>query len=374
MKTFLLKNLQTLIQNRFISTSSTIQLQNPSSFRVEYLINSCGLSSKSALSTSQKLKLDQTNIQNSNLVIEFLKANEFDDTQIVKLVQVLPKILMCKVEKNLKPKFDYFVENGCKGTHLTQLVVSNPNIIRTSLEGQIKPSFEILLELFGCIDDVLKASRRCPWFFSTSQVTKLLKPNIDFLVEQGIPFRNLMQSVLSNPRIIFKKRDVIVRDFNAVKRLGLDPKDPKFCCALRVLIQTSESILLKKMEMYNSLGWTQEEIFGMFRYNPISFAYSEEKIRSSVDYLVNTMKMELEFVISHPYLLSYSMDRMHRRYKIFKALESKELFQWETRRVASVLSFNEKVFIKYYIAKYENAIPGLLEMNKSTAVVEKLDI
>ncbi|KAM7265188.1 hypothetical protein ACFE04_002871 [Oxalis oulophora] len=373
MKTFPLKNLQTLIQNRFKSTSPTVQLQNSSSKTIEYLINSCGLSSKSALSTSQRLKLDHTKLQNPDSVLNFLKANGFDETQITKLVEVRPEILRCRVEDNLKPKFDYFVQNGCTGMRLSELLIANSSIIRRSLNGQIKPSFEFMKELLGgSIDDVVKASKLCPWVF-TCDLEKVLKPNVDILVKEGVPIGNLTKSIMWNPRIVFQRPDDIVRNLDVVKKFGLDPKDRKFCYAFKVLIQTSESILLKKMEVFKSLGWTQEGVMRMFREKPMYFAYSKKKITKTMDFVLTTLKVERDFVIAHPYLLFYSMDRMRRRYNILKALESKELFKWEIRGVASIMTYNEKEFVKYYVAKYEKTMPGLMEMNQRAAMANKLD-
>ncbi|KAM7265825.1 hypothetical protein ACFE04_003508 [Oxalis oulophora] len=194
------------------------------------------------------------------------------------------------------------------------MLASNSDITRRSLNGQIKPTFEFFVELFGSVNDVVKASKRCPWLFHPD-LENVLKPNVDMFVNEGVCMRNLGSSVLSNPRIIFQKLADIVCGFNAVKKLGIDPKDPQFCTALRVLIQTSESILMKKMEVYKSLGWSEEEIMCMFRRNPNYLAYSEEKIRTGMDFFVNTVEVEREFVVAHPNLLTYSMDKMRRRYK-----------------------------------------------------------
>ncbi|KAM7265980.1 hypothetical protein ACFE04_003663 [Oxalis oulophora] len=364
-----MKNLLTLIQNRFNSTSSTaVQLQNSSSITIDYLINSCGLSSKSALSTSKKLNLDPTKIQKSKSVLQLLKSNGLDDTQITKLVERSPEILKCRVASNLKPKVDYFVENGWSGMHLAMLFMSNSDIIGRSLDGQIKPTFEFLKRLLGSNADVIKASIRCPWLLR-SDLKNVLKPNVEFLIKEGFPISSVAKLIILNPRVLLLKPEYLARDFNAVKELGFHPKSLSFVHTLRVIAQLSESTLSKKVELFKSLGWKQEDILCMFAKNPFGFAYSEEKIRSGMDFLVNTVKVELDFVIARPTLINFGLDKMRRRYYILKVLESKNLFKWHDGVAILLTRTNEKTFLKRYIDRYKTKVPGLEAMYQSTAEI-----
>ncbi|XP_071724641.1 uncharacterized protein [Rutidosis leptorrhynchoides] len=198
---------------------------------------------ESALSTSQKLKIDENKLGNPQFVLEFLKSNGFYETHITKLVEKHPPLLVCRVESNLKPKLEYLAQIGYRGTFLPELIISNPYIVRASLCRMIKPCFEFLKEklvsIEGRNDLVIKGLKRSSWLF-TSNLDKILKPNFDLLVKGGVPVSNITTSLLFKC-VLTQKPDSCIRSFNAVKGLGIDPKSPAFVYALRVMAQLSES-------------------------------------------------------------------------------------------------------------------------------------
>ncbi|KAM7263924.1 hypothetical protein ACFE04_001607 [Oxalis oulophora] len=372
MRNFPLRTLKFIIQKRFLSTPTSIT-SSQSSFTVQFLINSCGLSSKSALLTSQKLKIDETSLQNPNLVLKFLKSNGLDNAQIAKLVEKHPAILQSRVGSNLLPKWDYFMQNGYNGKLLAELVISNPNITGRSLHDQIKPSFEYLKEILGSNENVIKAVTRSSWLL-TYNLKSIFKPSVDLMIKGGVPLSSIAKLIVLNPRALMQSPENFARDFTAVKKLGLDPEAPSFIHALRVMVQMSESTLLKKVKMFKSLGWTQQDILSMLRKNPFCFASSEEKIRSSMDFFVNTVKVKPEILFARPLFLNFGLDKMRRRFNFLKILESKMLLKWDETRVAYLLIMNEKTFLKYYVDKYKNDIPGLEKMYLNAAAkTEKLD-
>jgi mTERF domain-containing protein len=110
-----------------------------------------------------------------------------------------------------------------------------------------------------------------------------------------------------------------------------------------------------------SLGWTEEEILQAFKRCPFCFTCSEEKIRSVVDFLVNTLKMELRTVIGRPEFLMLSVDkRIRPRYNVLKILESKKLVIGK-KNMKQLLTMRENNFFQNYVIKYADKVPGLLE-------------
>ncbi|XP_065865055.1 uncharacterized protein [Euphorbia lathyris] len=116
----LIRNVFSQIHNRFLQSSATLSSTSPlpnsvtssSSFTVQFLVNSCGLPLKSALSVSEKFQLEETNPQKPQSVLQLLKWHHFSDTQVAKLIVKYPQILHIKVKNNLQPKLEYFVQNG----------------------------------------------------------------------------------------------------------------------------------------------------------------------------------------------------------------------------------------------------------------------
>ncbi|XP_065865130.1 transcription termination factor MTERF9, chloroplastic-like [Euphorbia lathyris] len=106
------------IRLRFLHSSATISsvptttATSSPSFTVDFLINSCGLSLKSALSVSKKFQLNHKTPQIPQAVLELFKSHHFSDTHVAQLIVKRPQVLNCRIHDNLKPKFEYLVKIG----------------------------------------------------------------------------------------------------------------------------------------------------------------------------------------------------------------------------------------------------------------------
>ncbi|XP_071725086.1 uncharacterized protein [Rutidosis leptorrhynchoides] len=337
-----------------------------SSLAVQFLINSCGLSSKSALSTSQKLKLDEKKLENTRSVLEFLKSNGFDETHITKLVEKYPPVLGCRVESNLKPKLEYFAQNGITGTNLVECVVAKPTILHKSLCDSIKPMFELLKEIDRSSDFIIRVLKRSGWLF-TSGFNKNFKQNIDFLTKRGLPARHIDKLILF-PRTLSENPKSFIHNCNVVNDLGIGIKSSRYIYVLRATNRMTEAKLKKKFQVFKSLGWTQEGILSMFKTYPSCLALSEERIRESVDFFVKVLEFKPEYVTARPNLLHHSLVKIGHRYNILKVLESNKLVKLD--EFLSYLIVSEKRF-KIFTSQFEERVPGLLKMYESTAKLEK---
>ncbi|KAJ6694843.1 CGI-12 PROTEIN-RELATED [Salix koriyanagi] len=357
--------LLSLIQKRFLKTSSTSQPPNasssPSSFTVHYLINSCGLPLQSALSVSKKIQIDENNTQKPQCVIQFLKSYDFQDTHIAKLIEKWPAVLRSRTEDNLKPKFDFFITNGFVGQLLPQLVVLDPVIFRTSLDTSIKPCFELLKRFLKSNENILAALSRAPFLMSFS-FNATVRPNLDLLKKQGVTADRVAKLLLSQPRSLQHSNDRMVYAVNYLKQLGIEPHKRMYIHALTVIARMNESAWRKKIDMFKSVGWTEEEVLWAFKRYPCLLLISEEKIRSMMDFFLNNMKLERQTIVANPALLKYSFgNRVLPRCNVLKVLKSKTLIKGDTN-IATFLKLSEKDFMERCVTKYEDKVPGLLEM------------
>ncbi|KAG5227762.1 transcription termination factor MTERF [Salix suchowensis] len=356
------RSLLSLLQKRFLLTSSAA-LSPPTAplpTSIQFLVNSCGLTSKSALSVSKKFQIRENNLQNSQSVLQFLKAHDFSETHISNLIEKRPKTLLRKIEDNLKGKFDFFIENGFAGQLLPQLILSNPLILERALDSHIKPSLLYFKSILGTSEKIIAASKRS-LFLLTCDWNSIVLPNIDFLIKEGVPVDRVAKLFLFHPQVLQRKHDRMIYAVSL------------FIYALTTMMQSSESTLKKKVEVLKSLGWTEEEIFRAFKQDPAILRFSEEKIRSVMDFLVNTVGLRPQTIIANPLFLHYSINkRLRPRYNVLKALESKKLFD-EGVSIRSLLKMTEKKFMKNYVAKYEHSVPGILDTYKGTGKPIKLD-
>ncbi|XVF82577.1 hypothetical protein PTKIN_Ptkin16aG0061000 [Pterospermum kingtungense] len=363
-----LRNLLFLIQNRFLQTNP---IPSSSSSKTP--------SSKSALLPSKPLPIPGNTSPESESVISCLKSYGFESTQITKLVQKRPEVLHCRVDAKLKPKLKYLIQKGFTGKLLPQLIVSNPLILFRSLDSHIKPSFE-LLSPFLAGEDLLVALKRSGSWLLTFNPNSILQPNVDLLISEGVTAERISKLLVVQPRVILQSHDRMIYAVKTVKEIGLNPKEPRFIHALRVICSMSKLNWEKKVEAFMSLGWTKEEVLTTFRKDPLCLACSEIKVRHMMNFFVNTMKLDPKTIIAYPKLLLYSVERITARYKVMKVLESMNLIK-EDKKIVWLMTKSEKNFLEEYVAKNTDKVPDLLDIyhgavkpRKTTkAKIEKFD-
>ncbi|KAL0007325.1 hypothetical protein SO802_008827 [Lithocarpus litseifolius] len=176
-----------------------------------------------------------------------------------------------------------------------------------------------------------------------SKVEDNLKPKIEFLTQNGFVGKLLADLIVLNP-VIF-----------------------------RVLVSMKESNWNRKMEVLKSFGWSEEAIWSVFKSNPLCLGCSEEKMKSAMDFCVNTMEMDVETIIRYPRFLTYAVDnRLRPRYNVLKVLKSKNLLK-EGKNYASLANQAENTLYKNYVVKHSDSIPGLMELYRGITMAENKD-
>jgi mTERF domain-containing protein len=79
------------------------------SFAVSYLINSCGLSKKSAILAFQRKRVLFQSPEKPDSVLNLLKENGFSNAQISKIVGMHPLILVSDPERPFCPRLSFCV-------------------------------------------------------------------------------------------------------------------------------------------------------------------------------------------------------------------------------------------------------------------------
>ncbi|XP_011016067.1 PREDICTED: uncharacterized protein LOC105119608 [Populus euphratica] len=230
-------------------------------------------------------------------------------------------------KKNLRnPPFvlQFLKSHNFDETHISKLIERRPQVLQSRVEGNLAPRFE-------------------------------------FLIANGF-----VGTILS-------KRGRMVYAMNAIKNLGLEPDKTMFVRALSVRLQMTESTWNKKIEVMKSLRWSEEEILRAFKRYPQILAFSEEKIRSAIDFYINTMELERQIIIANPNFIGFSIDkRIRPRYNVINVLESKELIKGDMK-ISTLLVTSEKKFFINYVSRFADEVPGLLELYKGTAMRTEKD-
>ncbi|XP_065868914.1 transcription termination factor MTERF4, chloroplastic-like [Euphorbia lathyris] len=353
------------IRLRFLHSSvpplPTITPTSSPSFTVDFLINSCGLSFKSALSVSEKFQLNDKTPQKPQSILQLLKSHHFSDNHVAQLIVKWPQVLNCRIHNNLEPKFEYLVKIGFEGELLPQIILSNPYILEMSLVSRIKPSVQFLRLFLDNDEKLLVAFKRAPWLLSHNMKI-LLKPNVDALMREGVPAHAMERLLISYPRSVLLKPQKIIDAVNSVKNLGFETTDRMFIQAFRVMVQMSESTWKKKIEVMKSMGFSEDDILKAFKRFPQCLSCSEENIRKTLDFYFNTMKLDPQTIIVNPCLLGYSIEkRVRPRYHVLKVLESKKLIKGIKDKEFNHIKIGENNFLEKYIDQFIDEVPSLLE-------------
>ncbi|KAM7465763.1 hypothetical protein LguiB_013325 [Lonicera macranthoides] len=364
----------TICRKHLLSTvsDSDKSLSSVSSFTVQYLMNTCGFPLEDALSASKKLQLNENKSHKHQSVLEILRSFHFCDTHVTKLLIKCPKILKMKVNSNLKPKLEYLRDNGLEGRLLPDLIVSNPEILSKSLNGFVKPRLEFLKKYLHTNDRVFGAVKRTfgLWRINLNGITER---NIELLLSEGVTTRSIERWVFWQPRTLMHRFDRIVYAIRTVKELGLDPSSFRCVRAIQVLLSISHSTWNQKAQNFKTLGWSEEMIWSAFKRYSMCFGLSEENVRRTMDFYVNTMKLKPEVIAAQPSLLAYAMNtRIRPRYSVIKVLECWKLLK-KKFKVCWVFRLTEKDFLEKFVDKHLDQIPNLLEVYRGTIAVEKMD-
>ncbi|KAK9733069.1 hypothetical protein RND81_04G041500 [Saponaria officinalis] len=284
-----------------------------------------------------------------------------------------PTILKCKAESNLEPKLKFLNEYGFVGNILTEVIVKNPLILRRSLNDHLIPNTEYLKGLMNNDQAaVLFVVKRATWLM-TCDLKKVLQPNIDLLLKEGVGMISVLKLFMSQPRSFICPVERMSYGIETVKKFGTKPTDNMFIHALRVVLSMNESNLKKKLEIFRDLGWTDEDLAITMARQPLCFSQSEDKIRSSFELFVKTMKLRPEDVINHPKLLMYSLSkRSIPRCKVIMALKEKELMK--DMHIPSLINMPGDDFTRKFILKHPTLSSSLWSLYLGNQKVDDIAV
>ncbi|CAO2816286.1 unnamed protein product [Amaranthus hypochondriacus] len=348
--------------NRHATNIETCNLTSNQSFCIEYLTNSCGLSSNSAISISKKVKLEHKNKQHFDSIVSFFKSHKFSDSHIVQLIEKYPAVLNCKIVSNIEPKIHFLLENGFQGLLLPEFVVSVPDIFARSLNDQLKPIMALFKKHITSQKKIISAVRRGKWILGADY--ERIQQNSDFLIEQGVPKERVEDLYFWQPGCLSQDHSRLKYGVEKLKTMGISPCNPMYVHSLRAILSLSELSWKKKLNIFENLGWCYDDFISTFKSCPFCLCCSEEKLKKSMEYFVNTVKLDRNTIIAYPKILTFSIEkRVVPRFTVWNVLKERNLnppqFIW-------VLSRTEKVFIERHVTKYADTIPDLLRMYQTS--------
>ncbi|XP_058096339.1 transcription termination factor MTERF2, chloroplastic-like [Magnolia sinica] len=344
--------------SRFFSSS---QSQNSISV-VDYLINQHGFSSETVSKASTALTRIKTP-EKSDSVLAFFVHCGFSRTHVEKMIQHAPKLLSANVDKTLKPKIKIFEELGFPRNDIVDIVSTDPWILTRSAEKQLLPSLLLLRRVVQSNAAVCKVLKLSGWFLKCD-LEKTMVPSIDFMKSCGISEAQISKLVFGFPRFFVLKPDTIKAVVKRVDEFGFNRQKKMYLHAIRIVSSMSREKLEYKFGIFRSLGWSEVDILSVFRRVPQVFSFSEKKIGEGMDFLLNTRKLEISFIVLNPGMLVYSLEgRIKPRHRVLEILERKDLLRKDLNMV-SVLRMTDQRFLEKYVHRYPDEFENLFRAYK----------
>ncbi|XP_026420575.1 transcription termination factor MTERF8, chloroplastic-like [Papaver somniferum] len=344
------------ISNNVSSSSSAYD----SSFVVNYLINSCGLSENEALNVSKKIKFKTTSQPDS--ILTLFEDYGFTKPHISKLIIKHPIVLLSDPYCTLKPKLDFFNSRGIHGIELADIISRSPNILRHSLRDAVIPSFDIFQRILQTNTDVIKILKTSNFWVFCMKRLKHLTVNVELLRYEGVPQSNISKFLIRQPSGFMGDADKFKKIVEKVKGMGFDPLSRTFLDALEGLVSMSEATWESKIDVYKSWGWSEEQFQTAFRKSPRCMMASEKKITAIMDFLVNGMGYDSSSIAKIPWIFNYSLkERIIPRCSVIRILVSKGLIE-EISSLSPILAMVDKSFLDKFVKPYEQEAPELMKV------------
>jgi mTERF domain-containing protein, mitochondrial len=334
------------------SSNGPTQASPPNAhFVLDYLVQSCGLSSDQARSASNLIP-HLKSPDKPDAVLQFLREIGVSESDIRKAVSRDARILCSSVENIWRPNITKLREVGYSIEDISGIICRRPSLFRYRFGAKL----DFWMQTVGTVEFALKSETS----LLCSSLKNVLIPNLSFLKEQcGSSPRQILRLIKSNPRLVSCRPDVLQRQTQRAEELGVARTSGAFIYALIVVSYLNQATIDARLNNLKSLGFSQEEVTTIVSKLPLVLSQSEEMMSRRIEFLINVIGCDKFYLVQNPSLLTYSLDmRLIPRNVVRKLLKSKRIPAAD-RNLASFMKPTEKQFLARFVLPFEHAIPGL---------------
>ncbi|KAF7082277.1 hypothetical protein CFC21_086151 [Triticum aestivum] len=332
---------------------------NPSGFAVEdYLVDSCGLTRSQAIKASTKLS-HLKSPANPNAVLAFLSGLGLSSSDVAAVVAKDPLFLCAGVERTLVPVVDGLTDLGLSRSEIGGLV----SLVHCRFRSRaIVPKLRYYLPLFGSFENLRRLLKKDQSKLLSSDLDKVLKPNIVSLQECGLGACDIAKLCISAPMILGTNPERIRAMVACAERLGVRRGSGMFREALKAVAFLSEEKIADKVDyLKNMFKWSDTEVAIAVRKAPMLLTKSREMLRRKSEFLISEVGLEPVYIAHQPVMISYSLEgRLRPRYYVLKFLKETGLVD-RHRGFYNVLTKTERNFVDKYICPHKEAAPHLAQ-------------
>ncbi|XP_057794577.1 uncharacterized protein LOC131010893 [Salvia miltiorrhiza] len=292
--------------------------------------------------------------ERADSLLSFLRENSFTTTQLQKLVIYDPRVLGFTTE-GFKSRFKVFQDLGLSSEEIAKIISSNQGILHSCMASKVIPSLSMLKALLGSNDEVARLLKKCAWFL-VSDLEKTLMPNVEILKSCSIPMERILHFLYANPRCFLVKPDIMRKSVDRAIKFGIPQTSIVFIQSLAVFSCTSEGMWEVKLETLRDSGFSDDDIFTMFRKQPSVFSASAKTMKNKIELVLDTGKYNKSNIVTCPSAIGYSIEkRLEPRMQILRLLESRNLIEkWPS--LSAFARFTDDRFFNMFIRPYYDEI------------------
>ncbi|XP_059629852.1 uncharacterized protein LOC132272776 [Cornus florida] len=334
----------------------------------DYLIDRHNFSPATASKVSSVVKYLKRP-EETDSILSFLQESGISDTYLERIIKRVPKVLSANLEWSIKPKFKVFRDLGFSSSNVVEMVSSQPMILTCSFNKRFGQSILALKSVVGSNMDVSGILKKHAWLLRYD-LAKTMIPNIELLKSCGISSSQITQCLYIFPRDFLHKTTRIRENVKRVDEMGIDRKSKMFLLAIRAFCSMTKDNWESKLELFKSLGFSEDDILSSFRRYPHAFAVSERKIKELTQLLLSSGKCDISFVVNNPELLTYSVvNRFKPRLRVLEVLESRNLLLKKSS-LATAFKMTDKKFFEKYVLPYSDEVGKLFVIKKASLIAE----
>jgi mTERF domain-containing protein, mitochondrial len=321
---------------------------------VNYLIQSCGLSSDQALRASKYIDHLKSS-DKPDAMLQFLRQFGFRESDIRTAVSRDSRILCSNVEKNCRPNAEKLKEVGFSIDDISALFSRYPTIFRS----YVKPKIDFWMRTLGSIENFSTVVKVQPNVICVS-LEKVLIPNLSFLQEQlHLSVCQIVRLIRLAPFLITSSPEAMAIKVRKAEELGIRCSSRMFLYALSLVSNLSQQTIDARLNNLKSLGFSQEEVATIVSKVPFVLRVQDEMMGRKVKFLLHEVGCDRSNVVNLPVLLTLSLEkRLIPRSLVKKLLELKGLLV-TARKFYAFTVVSEKQFMEKFVLAHDHAIPGL---------------
>ncbi|OQU90690.1 hypothetical protein SORBI_3001G029000 [Sorghum bicolor] len=347
-----------------LSTSTSTTL--PAAFSLEdYLVAACGLApaqarevykkvSRELLSIGYKRSLELSNSRltsasNPDAILALLSGAGLSRADIAAVVSADPLLLRASA-KNIAPRLVALRDR------IARFLVVGARALR---RGDVSSRLEFFISFYGSFEKVLVALKRNRVLLNMS-LERIIKPNIALLCQWGV--RDIVQLCSNNTRLLNFKPERVKEFLLRAEQLGVPRTSRMFRHVVSVVAGNPKEKVAAKREFFKrTLGCSESEVSSAVSKMPAILGFSDEILLRKIEFLVNEVGVEPQYIVQRPVLLAMSLEkRLMPRHYVMKVLREKGLLDSRTG-FSTFVKFGDDAFKLRFIDCHEDSVPGLAD-------------